>query len=309
MSKSLRTASVAASVLLHLALVSSLILNPPKFELPQKDAANIIGVRSELALVDTQSEQVIPRASRHFTPVKLKTSTYTPPPMPGKTQLEHGETKQTETAKSDKKPEVRLLYPNAALSVIDSVNQILAISTNAKPTDFAMVDGQFVRQYPNNEVTAQILLPLVDATNEHLQCGTTEEIQRALQSDPAILMSLASIPRNHRSVANVIMAWDGMWIDTQSPIEAVRAASNAIEVLSSFQVRIQQLVRSLSAPCAIEINHGPTFIVINTESEPTILAFGSREWRWGDLLLPTEPVPNAWVEAFRLSSRPDFLNR
>jgi hypothetical protein len=309
MSKSLRTASVAASVLLHFALLSSLIFNPPKFELRHEDTAIIIGVRSELGQVNAQSEKVTQTASQHLTPAKLKTITNTPPPKPAKTQSALGETKQTETAKADKKPQVRLLHPTGALNVVDSVNQILAVSTHAKPTDFAMVDGQFVRQHPNNQVNDQFFSSLARATNEHPECGTTEEIQRALQSDPAILQSLASIPRSHRSVANVIMAWDGMWIDTQSPIEAARDTSKAIEVPSSFEVRIQELVGSLSAPCANEINHGPTFIVINTEVEPTILAFGSREWRWGDLLLPTEPVPNAWVEAFVLSSRPDFLNR
>jgi hypothetical protein len=309
MSKSLRTASVAASVLLHVALVSGLLLNPPKFELLHKEGAIVTGVRSELAPANAQSEEVIQKASRNSAPVKLQTSDNTNVTKPEKIPLAHSETAQTDNSEPDEKQAVKPALSGVTSNVIDSVRQLIAGSANGEPTDFAMMDGQFVRQDGDNEVATLSFLHLVGAANGPLSCSTTQDVQRALQSDPAIIESLASIPRSHRSVANVLMVWDATWVETEDRIGAVSAPRDTVAEPSLFQVRIQELVRGLSTQCANEIIQGPTFLVINTEAEPTILAFGSREWRWADLLLPTEPVRDASVEAFFLSSRPDFLNR
>ena len=106
-------------------------------------------------------------------------------------------------------------------------------------------------------------------------CQLTAWLQQALQADPRVHAALAGIPKPARSVANAIMLWDGGWV---GPRLSASAGVTAI------RMAVIAGVRSAPAACQSQVVRGPEQIMLTEGAESTILAIGSGEWRWGDLL-------------------------
>lgn len=107
-------------------------------------------------------------------------------------------------------------------------------------------------------------------------CRLDTVLQATLGQDPAVLSALARIPRRARTVANAIMLWDGRWIDPQ-PLGGEAA-------LSPIRESIRSGVKAASPACQQATVKGPLLIAVMTRPDTTILAIGSGEWRWADLL-------------------------
>lgn len=108
-------------------------------------------------------------------------------------------------------------------------------------------------------------------------CLLTAWLQQALQADPQVRAALAGIPKPARSVANAIMLWDGGWV---GPRLSASAGVTAI------RMAVIAGIRSAPAACQAQVVRGPELIMLTEGGESTILAIGSGEWRWGDLLAP-----------------------
>ena len=106
-------------------------------------------------------------------------------------------------------------------------------------------------------------------------------LQAALRADPAVQSALAAIPRADRSVANAIMLWNLRWV--RQPPSAVTGAS----VLRSA---LMVGVRAAPVECQTLLVRGPELLTLTDASGTTLIAIGSGEWRWVDLLAqdPTE---------------------
>ena len=105
-------------------------------------------------------------------------------------------------------------------------------------------------------------------------CKLGEWLQGALQQDEQIGLALARIPRPSRSVANALMLWDGSWV------EAPGAGAGLLVIRGAILSGVQ----SAPQPCRTELMTGPVLITLNDPSGATLLAIGSGQWRWDDLL-------------------------
>lgn len=106
-------------------------------------------------------------------------------------------------------------------------------------------------------------------------CELGAWLQAALQVDPEVTQALMAIPRPARSVANAIMMWDGRWVGA-GPVAT-----------ATTPIRMALVNGVLAAPeaCRNEALRGPRLLILPDSAGSTILAVGSGEWRWGDLLL------------------------
>jgi nucleotide-binding universal stress UspA family protein len=106
-------------------------------------------------------------------------------------------------------------------------------------------------------------------------CRMGAWLQAALQADPAVGQALAAIPRANRSVANAIMLWDVRWVSQPAP---------AVAGVSAIRSALMVGVRAAPAECQAQLVRGPELITLADASGATVIAVGSGEWRWGDLL-------------------------
>jgi hypothetical protein len=100
-------------------------------------------------------------------------------------------------------------------------------------------------------------------------------LQAALRADPAVQAALAAIPRADRSIANAIMLWDVRW---------VRQPSSALNGASALRSALMVGVRAAPAECQTQLIRGPELLALTDSSGTTLIAIGSGEWRWADLL-------------------------
>lgn len=124
-----------------------------------------------------------------------------------------------------------------------------------------------------------------------VECPLAGTLRDALQRDAAVQASLARIPQRSRSVANAVMLWDGQWID------ASRVGGAATIALVQGVIALNLL--NASEACRTQVISGPVFLPVESRSGALVLALGSGEWRWADLLAETPPsgseVPSpAW---------------
>lgn len=108
------------------------------------------------------------------------------------------------------------------------------------------------------------------------KCAVVERLQRALQADVAVQTALAMIPRDARSVANAVSVWNGTWANPDDV-----GGATTVQALQSLIA--DQLKRTPPA-CRLQILRGPRLITLQSEGGPTVLAVGSGEWRWADLV-------------------------
>jgi hypothetical protein len=106
-------------------------------------------------------------------------------------------------------------------------------------------------------------------------CQLTAWLQAALQADPAVRAALPTVPVDARSAANAIMLWDRSWVPQPGP------AREGVGV-----IRTALMVGVLSAPptCRLQAVRGPELMTLTDTTGTVVLAVGSGEWRWADLL-------------------------
>ena len=154
--------------------------------------------------------------------------------------------------------------------VLDPV-QLAPISLTAQPLPLAIPSQGASPTSPRS----------VQATDaQRSACDFTGALQAALQASPQVLDELSHIPREGRSVANAIMLWDGRWAPLQTPGYSVMTDPLRQTILAS--------ILSLPATCQREPIAGPRLLIIADPQGATVIAVGSGDWRWVDLLEPEE---------------------
>lgn len=112
-----------------------------------------------------------------------------------------------------------------------------------------------------------------------VQCPLVGVVRDTLQQDEVVQFFLARIPPRSRSVANVVMLWDGRWIDA----DRVGGPS----AVASVRTAIAAGLEGASDACRAQVILGPVFLPIEGRSGTLVLALGSGAWRWADLLSET----------------------
>ncbi len=107
-------------------------------------------------------------------------------------------------------------------------------------------------------------------------CQLFDQLQNILQSSDQVRRALPLIPQRARSVANAVMLWDGHWLPAQ--------AMGGPSAFDPIQAIVLQAILSAPPSCRVELVRGPRLIAISNANDTIVLAFGSGEWRWSDLL-------------------------
>jgi hypothetical protein len=106
-------------------------------------------------------------------------------------------------------------------------------------------------------------------------CNLTQQLAEAFGSSPEVRQGIATIPASGRSVANALMLWDGRWAEgTQSGGMALLRALLVKAIVSS------------RPECLQAQNQGPVLFLIPDNQTTVVLAIGSGQWRWADVVAP-----------------------
>ena len=294
--KTLRTSALAISVALHVLILAALWLNPIKFTDLSKEVLTDSGVKAELASSDYGSAVTT-------NPVKDKSQSAS---QSSKSQIAKS------LQKANPKPASKVVSKNtlvkttnltinnmvvpvssdAISDVTDMVREIMGSANHTEPMDFQMVDGALVAQVSHSALGALESQLSAKSAGGGGDCQAMQGLQAALQSDELFKQALLQIPRNERSVANVVMAWDGQWTGVIGDAPDVSNPDETVPFPELLKARIQEHVRTSTFKCLNETIYGPSFILINAtdvhemRDETVILAIGSGEWRWADLIAP-----------------------
>ena len=306
--KALRTSTLAISVALHVLILAALWLNPIKMMDLGKEVQDGSGVRAELASFDSGSAATA-------NPVKDKSqSTSQSPKSQTAKSVQKANPKPTSKVVSKNTPVKttnltinNMVVPvssDALSDVTDMVSEIIGSTNHAEPMDFQMVDGALVAQVSNSALGALESQLSAKSAGGGGDCQATQDLQTALQNDVLFKQALLQIPRNERSVANVVMAWDGQWTGVIADAPDVNNPDETVPFPELLKARIQEHIRTSTSKCLNETIYGPSFILINatdvneTRDETVILAIGSGEWRWIDLIAPDVPFINTLKEVY-----------
>jgi hypothetical protein len=120
-------------------------------------------------------------------------------------------------------------------------------------------------------------------------CDLTGLVQTALQSNATVRDALPQIPRDKRSVANAIMLWKFSWLADEDNLGAT--------TMMMIRDVIVDAVAAAPQPCREQSQSGPRLLILKGVDENVVLAVGSGQWRWQDLVdstLPTMTEPEPW---------------
>ena len=164
-------------------------------------------------------------------------------------------------------------------SVVEAVETPPPPQTEVEPqyVDVPAPGSELAERDPlNDPVALSVSTAASNASGE--VCQMSQWLQQALQADPQVQAALMGVPRPARSVANALMLWDGDWIEPRmqvgQSVAAVRAA-------------LMAGIRAAPRACQDQPVRGPELLTLTEGAGVTILAVGSGEWRWADLLEPS----------------------
>ena len=107
-------------------------------------------------------------------------------------------------------------------------------------------------------------------------CEIATTLQSLLQTDPAVREALTRIPRDKRSVAGAVMLWKRTWVSAD--------AVGGVTAMEPIQSAIVQAVGAAEPNCRDETVLGPRLFIVGDTRGAIVLALGSGQWRWSDLL-------------------------
>jgi hypothetical protein len=272
--KLLRASSLAVSICLYSAFLALLLSEPIKSLVASTSREDLIMVRAIAGGPNPPAQKIAPKKQIQLTEARKEPQLVIQKPNPPTLRREVAD-KPAPNALAIELP-VLVEAIEVETDIVARVREMLKDTANREPLDFRNANSGAMAAFSS-------LLPST-AEGAADACATTQGIQADLGMDLSLRAALKAIPRNQRSVANVVMVWDGAWIEPQNSPDDLNAAP---AILKS---RLQELIRNLPAPCANGVVQGPAFILIDDEAEPTILAIGSGTWHWVDLLAEDEPV-------------------
>lgn len=104
-------------------------------------------------------------------------------------------------------------------------------------------------------------------------CELTATLAGLFAQSPEVKQGLAGLPTSQRSVANAVMLWDGQW-----PEDSLTGGQALLRSL------LVKAVSTARPDCLQKINQGPVLFLVPEQQTTVVLAVGSGQWRWADLL-------------------------
>ena len=112
-------------------------------------------------------------------------------------------------------------------------------------------------------------------------CDLTDPVRAALLESALVQDRLTRMPRAHRSVANAIMVWNTEWIVLDHRLD--------FEALDAIRDVVAGTVAAASETCRLQGQNGPRLMIIPIADTSIVLAIGSGQWRWQDVLQTARP--------------------
>lgn len=104
-------------------------------------------------------------------------------------------------------------------------------------------------------------------------CNLTPAVVRDFSQNPVVRQGVSELPAGEKSVANAVQIWDGAW-----PQETLSGGKALLRLL---------LVREIAAApadCLKQVNTGPVFFTVPDGAATVMVAVGSGQWTWGQLV-------------------------
>ncbi len=116
--------------------------------------------------------------------------------------------------------------------------------------------------------------PAAAAGEPNTPCNLTAMLATAFAQSPAVRQGLDELPADQRSVANAVNMWDGQW-----PGDSTAGGKALLRAL------LVKAITGARADCLTQANRGPVLFLVPERQTTVVLAVGSGEWTWGDLLV------------------------
>lgn len=184
------------------------------------------------------------------------------------------------------KPSVRPQQKRGALSVFALAASIVP---SAKKIPEPVIPVNEIAMIPS-PAEAHAEQQSADGNPDGKVCSPLDEVTSQLASDPIVPLAINRVARSDRSISEAIVMWNAEW--------SVAAATDE-SPLAEVRNRIIQILESLPPECLASPVIGPRLIAIPEKGYTTLLAFGSGEWSWQQLIaLPDDlssSQKNTWA--------------
>ncbi len=177
-------------------------------------------------------------------------------------QPKHQAEPQKKTAKAVVQPTAHEPSPLAMSDPSDELAEATSVEASDAP-QLSDSEGEAVQQFDVGGMQGDPSQP----------CNLTGALASGFARSPQVKAGLDELPVAERSVANAVMLWDGQW-----PQETQTGGKALLRAL---------LIKSLSAArpdCLNQVNSGPVLFFVPDGDTTAVVAIGSGQWRWGDLM-------------------------
>lgn len=165
-----------------------------------------------------------------------------------------------------------------APAALVTVTEIAAVAPPSLPVEVKLLPVAAVVDAPELAAVDVAVAPsaLAAPAQAGANCDLGGAVQSSLRASPAVTAALQRIPRAARSVADAVMLWDGHWIDP--------GTVGGSAALDPIRAAVTDAVRAAPASCRDASVTGPRLLLIASASGNQVLAFGSGQWAWSQLL-------------------------
>ena len=129
---------------------------------------------------------------------------------------------------------------------------------------------------PTDSMLLVATLDQADSAANGGTCDLTAPVQAALQSSEAVRASLPLIPADKRSVANAVMVWKVSWLAEDQQLDAT--------AIAAIRDVVAETIADATPECRLQPQAGPRLLLLSGPGDTVVLAVGSGQWRWQDLL-------------------------
>ena len=104
-------------------------------------------------------------------------------------------------------------------------------------------------------------------------CNLTPAVVRDFSQNPVVRQGVSELPAAEKSVANAVQVWDGAW-----PQETLSGGKALLRGL------LMREIAAAPADCLKQVNNGPVFFMVPDGAATVMVAVGSGQWTWGQLV-------------------------
>ncbi len=153
--------------------------------------------------------------------------------------------------------------PTADAVLSDIASSLPEVTATDRPPALSDADAQALSQF--QPASAQV--------GAGPACDLTAAVVRDFSQSPVVRQGVAELPAGEKSVANAVQIWDGAW-----PEETASGGKALLRALLTREIA------AAPADCLNRVNSGPVFFMVPDGAATVMVAVGSGQWNWGQLV-------------------------